>query len=111
MQNTAPEQKRIMRFLPLVFGIVLLRFPAGLFVYWVSSNVISIFQNLLIYRNIPKPNFETEEAETTDVDVPEDDGYQAETDDETASLDRPTPNGNSSQHSETGQTRRTKKRR
>jgi YidC/Oxa1 family membrane protein insertase len=54
MKNTAPEQKRIMRFLPLVFGIVLLRFPAGLFVYWVTSNVISIVQNLLIYRNVPK---------------------------------------------------------
>lgn len=54
MQNTAPEQKRIMRFLPLVFGIVLLRFPAGLFVYWVTSNVISIVQNFLIYRNVPK---------------------------------------------------------
>ena len=75
MQNTAPEQKRIMRFLPLVFGIVLLRFPAGLFVYWVTSNVISIFQNLLIYRNVPKaksgeereaPGGEPEAEETAD---------------------------------------------
>ncbi len=63
MQNTAPEQKRIMRFLPLVFGIVLIRFPAGLFVYWVTSNVISIFQNLLIYRNVPKPGAVGESTE------------------------------------------------
>ncbi len=56
MKNTAPEQKRIMRLLPPVFGIVLAvgGFPAGLFVYWVSSNVISVVQNLIIYRNVPK---------------------------------------------------------
>lgn len=89
MQNTAPEQKRIMRFLPLVFGIVLLRFPAGLFVYWVSSNVISIFQNLLIYRNAPKPNAENEKAETTDVDSPEDDGYRAKEDPAPPSAESP----------------------
>lgn len=101
MQNTAPEQKRIMRFLPLVFGIVLLRFPAGLFVYWVSSNVISIFQNLLIYRNAPKPNVENEEAEATDGDVPEDDGYRTTED--------PAPSSAESQNG--GKKARTKKRR
>ena len=55
MKNTAPEQKRIMRFLPVVFGFVLFHFPAGLFVYWVSSNVITVVQNLLIYGRIPTP--------------------------------------------------------
>ena len=101
MQNTAPEQKRIMRFLPLVFGIVLLRFPAGLFVYWVSSNVISIFQNLLIYRNAPKPNAEKEEAETTDADSTGDDGYRAKEDPAPSSAESP----------DWGKKARTKKRR
>src|SRR5215203_4600270 len=64
-QNVAPEQRRIMRFLPLVFGIVLLRFPAGLFVYWVTSNTISIVQNFLIYRNAPKPGTVDDEPEAT----------------------------------------------
>ena len=78
MQNTAPEQKRIMRFLPLVFGIVLIRFPAGLFVYWVTSNLISIFQNLLIYRSVPKPGVENDKPETSDADGEEQpDGYRA----------------------------------
>ena len=54
MKNTAPEQKRIMRFLPVVFGVVLFSFPSGLFVYWVTSNCISIVQNLIIYRNAPQ---------------------------------------------------------
>jgi YidC/Oxa1 family membrane protein insertase len=94
MKNTAPEQKRIMRFLPLVFGIVLLRFPAGLFVYWVTSNVISIVQNLLIYRNVPKQDVKDTEPEAADAANPtNDNGYRAKTDGETAPPDQPAPNG------------------
>ncbi|HEV2092123.1 MAG TPA: YidC/Oxa1 family membrane protein insertase [Rubrobacter sp.] len=111
MKNTAPEQKRIMRFLPLVFGIVLLRFPAGLFVYWVTSNVISIVQNLLIYRNAPKPGVEEDEPETGEADSPEDDGHRAEMEGDAVPLDRPTPNGSGGQQSETGQRRRARRRR
>jgi YidC/Oxa1 family membrane protein insertase len=80
MKNTAPEQKRIMRFLPPVFGVVLVvgGFPAGLFVYWVASNVISIFQNLLIYRTAPKAGAEADEPEANCAAGPDDDGYRAE---------------------------------
>jgi YidC/Oxa1 family membrane protein insertase len=95
MKNTAPEQKRIMRFLPLVFGIVLIRFPAGLFVYWVTPNVISIVQNLLIYRNVPKPGAEEIEPGPAETELAEtagsaDNGHRTETN---AALDRPAPNG------------------
>ena len=79
-QNVAPEQRRIMRFLPLVFGIVLLRFPAGLFVYWVTSNVISIVQNLLIYRNVPKQDVKGTEPDAPDTSDPTDDGHRTEDD-------------------------------
>jgi YidC/Oxa1 family membrane protein insertase len=116
MKNTAPEQKRIMRFLPLVFGIVLIRFPAGLFVYWVTSNTISIVQNLLIHRNAPKPGAEEGEQETdaTDgpaADSPADDGYRSEEGGETITPDRPAPNGSGGQQSETGQRKRARRRR
>ena len=108
MKNTAPEQKRIMRFLPLVFGIVLLRFPAGLFVYWVTSNVISIVQNLLIYRNAPKPGAEAEVPEAAEAAHPED-GHRTKPEDETASPDQPAPNG--TQQSEAEKKGKAKKRR
>jgi YidC/Oxa1 family membrane protein insertase len=116
MKNTAPEQKRIMRFLPLVFGIVLLRFPAGLFVYWVTSNLISIVQNFLIYRNAPKPGAEEGEQETGALDRPAadsaaDNGYRAEKEGETIAPDRPTPNGSGGQQGETGQRRKARRRR
>lgn len=50
IRRTAPQQQQLMRFLPTAFGIFLFRFPAGLFVYWVTSNVITFCQNLIIYR-------------------------------------------------------------
>jgi YidC/Oxa1 family membrane protein insertase len=53
MRNTVAQQKRIMRFMPPVFGFFLVRFPAGLFVYWVSSNLITLCQNYAIYCHAP----------------------------------------------------------
>ena len=53
MRNTVAKQKQIMRFMPLVLGFFLATFPAGLFVYWVTSNLITFCQNYLIYRRVP----------------------------------------------------------
>ncbi len=39
-----PQQQRIMRMLPLIFGIMFLQFPSGLVLYWLTNNVISIIQ-------------------------------------------------------------------
>jgi YidC/Oxa1 family membrane protein insertase len=53
MRNTVAQQKHIMRLMPIVFGFFLARFPSGLFVYWVTSNLITFCQNYLIYRRAP----------------------------------------------------------
>jgi YidC/Oxa1 family membrane protein insertase len=53
IRHTDPQQKQLMRIMPIAFGFFLMRFPAGLFVYWVASNAISILQNLLVYRRFP----------------------------------------------------------
>ena len=42
-----------MRLLPVVFTAFIARFPAGLFVYWVTSNTVTLVQNYLIYRRSP----------------------------------------------------------
>jgi YidC/Oxa1 family membrane protein insertase len=42
-----------MRFLPLIFGFFLARFPSGLFVYWITSNCITFAQNYVIYYVLP----------------------------------------------------------
>jgi YidC/Oxa1 family membrane protein insertase len=39
-----PQQQRIMRMMPLIFGIMFLQFPSGLVLYWLTNNVISILQ-------------------------------------------------------------------
>ena len=58
VRRTAPQQKNLMRVLPVAFGLFLFRFPAGLFVYWVTSNAITFCQNLIVYRTAPKPAVE-----------------------------------------------------
>jgi YidC/Oxa1 family membrane protein insertase len=39
-----PQQQRLMRMMPLIFGIMFLQFPSGLVLYWLTNNVITIIQ-------------------------------------------------------------------
>ncbi len=48
-------QKWIMRAMPIMFVLFLFSFPSGLFVYWVTTNVWTIGQQLVIRRTMPKP--------------------------------------------------------
>lgn len=66
IRRTAPQQKNLMRILPVAFGLFLFRFPAGLFVYWVTSNAITFCQNLIVYRTTPKPAAEETPPPKTD---------------------------------------------
>jgi YidC/Oxa1 family membrane protein insertase len=50
-----PNQRRLMLVLPLVFVIILFRYPAGLFVYWITTNLWTIGQQLVIRRRMPPP--------------------------------------------------------
>jgi YidC/Oxa1 family membrane protein insertase len=52
--QTDKQQKYIMRAMPIFFVFILFRFPAGLFVYWVTTNLWTIGQQLLIKR-VMKP--------------------------------------------------------
>ncbi len=45
-----PMQQKIMMALPVVFTVFFLSFPAGLVLYWVVNNVLSITQQWLITR-------------------------------------------------------------
>ena len=53
--NPAPMdemQKNIMKFLPVIFTVFFLFFPAGLVLYWVVNNILSITQQWVITRRI-----------------------------------------------------------
>ena len=51
---TDPTQQKVMNFMPLVFMFFFLWFPAGLVLYWLVSNLITIAQQQLIYRGLEK---------------------------------------------------------
>jgi YidC/Oxa1 family membrane protein insertase len=48
-------QRRIMMFLPLVFLTVVSRFPTGLVLYWMTTNLWTVGQGLVTRRLVPKP--------------------------------------------------------
>lgn len=45
-----PQQQRIMRLLPFIFGFMFLQFPSGLVLYWLTNNVLTIFQQEVTFR-------------------------------------------------------------
>ena len=51
-----PTQRRIMFAMPFVFVIFIFNFPAGLIVYWITTNVWTIGQQLMVKKLYPKPD-------------------------------------------------------
>jgi YidC/Oxa1 family membrane protein insertase len=47
-----PMQAKVMKLMPIVFTVMFLWFPAGLVLYWVVNNSLSILQQWLITRQI-----------------------------------------------------------
>jgi YidC/Oxa1 family membrane protein insertase len=52
-KNIDPQQRWLMRLLPIGITIFLWSFPAGLFVYWITSNLVTLIQNYIIYHHGP----------------------------------------------------------
>ncbi len=50
-----PNQRRLMLLLPVVFVVILYRYPAGLLVYWITTNLWTIGQQYFIRRRMPPP--------------------------------------------------------
>jgi YidC/Oxa1 family membrane protein insertase len=53
LKNADPQQRWLMRLLPVGFTVFLISFPAGLFVYWITSNLVTLVQNYAIYNYGP----------------------------------------------------------
>lgn len=49
-----PVQAKVMKLMPVIFTVFFLWFPAGLVLYWVVNNTLSIIQQWLITRSIEK---------------------------------------------------------
>jgi YidC/Oxa1 family membrane protein insertase len=50
-----PNQRRMMLLLPLVIVAFLFKYPAGLLVYWITTNTWTIVQQYFIRRRMPPP--------------------------------------------------------
>ena len=50
-----PNQRRLMLLLPVVFVVILYRYPAGLLVYWITTNLWTVAQQFVIRRRLPPP--------------------------------------------------------
>lgn len=51
---TDPMQQKIMQWMPVMMSIFFLWFPAGLVLYWLVSNVITLVQAKMIYASMEK---------------------------------------------------------
>jgi YidC/Oxa1 family membrane protein insertase len=63
MSITADKsQQRMMMILPFIFVPFILSFPAGLILYWITTNIWTIGQQLVIQRVVPPPVTATPEG-------------------------------------------------
>ncbi len=61
-----PNQRRLMMVLPLLFVVFIFRFPGGLLVYWITTNLWTIGQQYLVRRRVgPPPARGTEDPPET----------------------------------------------
>ncbi|MGL6260513.1 membrane protein insertase YidC [Vibrio sp. WXL210] len=51
---TDPMQQKIMTFMPVMFTFFFLWFPSGLVLYWLTSNIVTLIQQTLIYKSLEK---------------------------------------------------------
>jgi YidC/Oxa1 family membrane protein insertase len=72
MSATADRTQRILfMVMPLVFVFIIARFPAGLVIYWVTTNLWTVGQGLITRRLMPRPAAPEKRTSRT---PPKDDG-------------------------------------
>jgi YidC/Oxa1 family membrane protein insertase len=47
-----PTQRKVMLFMPLIFVLFVIRFPAGLLLYWITTNLWTVIQQYTVRRYI-----------------------------------------------------------
>ena len=45
-----PAQMRLMKFMPLMFGVIFYGFSSGLVLFWLTGNLVGVFQQQLLNR-------------------------------------------------------------
>jgi YidC/Oxa1 family membrane protein insertase len=55
-------QAKVFKIMPVIFTVFLLFFPAGLVLYWIVNNLITILQQSLINKSVAKDRAQRDEA-------------------------------------------------
>ena len=53
-QPTDPMQAKMMKIMPLIFGVFMLFFPAGLVLYWTVNNLFSMAHQQFVNKRVEK---------------------------------------------------------
>ena len=61
-QPADPMQAKVFKFMPIICTVFMLFFPAGLVLYWICNNSITILQQSLINKAVEKDRVKREEA-------------------------------------------------
>lgn len=59
MTMTDPMQQKIMQYMPVAMSLFFFIFPAGLVLYWLISNIITLIQAKIIYSSMEKRGIAT----------------------------------------------------
>jgi YidC/Oxa1 family membrane protein insertase len=105
MTTTDKTQRTLFMIMPLVFVFIIARFPAGLVLYWVTTNLWTVGQGLITRRLVgktPAPTVEKRSSRTP----PKDDGSSGNG----AKRESPQPKPTPSASQQSRQVRRKKKR-
>ncbi|HXA54273.1 MAG TPA: YidC/Oxa1 family membrane protein insertase [Solirubrobacteraceae bacterium] len=54
-QSAEPSQRWLVLALPLLFVVILIRYPAGLLIYWITTNIWTIAQGYVVRRSVAPP--------------------------------------------------------
>ena len=57
-----PMQAKIMMFMPIIFTVMFLNFPAGLVLYWLTNNVLGVLQQWWVMKQVEKSSPQSAKA-------------------------------------------------
>ncbi len=63
MATADPAQQRMMMFMPIFMGFLFYRFASGMVLYWLTSSVVQILQQVFINRRMPPPTLSSRAAQ------------------------------------------------
>ncbi|MBA2441344.1 MAG: membrane protein insertase YidC [Rubrobacter sp.] len=110
-KSMEPQMRWIMRIMPFVFIFFILVFPAGLLVYIITTNIVTLVQNYAIYNFGPgKKTPETAEDEKTSTEEPLESQEQLEASENGHGSGSGERNGSSGKNRKAANRRKRKKR-